>query len=82
MRCTYKNCNRKCIPLIAGLERCVKRGRHARVQDNNSGESDSNDRDDLDKDDNTYTDLNNTALDKEDGIDDSDNFYRSILSDE
>eukprot|EP00957_Ditylum_brightwellii_P082336 6260609-Ditylum_brightwellii.AAC.1 len=70
------------IPLVAGLKRHVKRSRHATVQDNDPEESDSNGGDNLDKDDNAYTDLNNAALDKEDGIDDSDNFYKSILSDE
>eukprot|EP00957_Ditylum_brightwellii_P155347 11825480-Ditylum_brightwellii.AAC.1 len=55
---------------------------HGTVQDDKSEESDNDDKDDLDKNDNVYTDFNNAALDKEYGIDDSDNFYKSILSDE
>eukprot|EP00957_Ditylum_brightwellii_P002906 222261-Ditylum_brightwellii.AAC.1 len=70
------------IPLVAGLERCVKRGRHGTVQEDNPEESDSDNGDDLDKYDNAYTDLNYAALDKEDDNGDSDNFYESILSDE
>eukprot|EP00957_Ditylum_brightwellii_P083682 6360873-Ditylum_brightwellii.AAC.1 len=64
-RYTYNNCNgrfficinifkhtNRGIPLVAGLERHVKRSRHGTVQEDNPEESDSNDGDDLDKDDN------------------------------
>eukprot|EP00957_Ditylum_brightwellii_P135324 10318912-Ditylum_brightwellii.AAC.1 len=68
------------IPLVAGLERHVKKGKCATVEESNSEGSQSNDRTDLDEDDNAYdANIDNAASDEEDGVDDSDNFYTSIL---
>eukprot|EP00957_Ditylum_brightwellii_P118473 9035670-Ditylum_brightwellii.AAC.1 len=54
------------IPLVADLERRVKKGRRGTVQEDDPEESDSGDGDNLDKDDNSLADLNSAASDKED----------------
>eukprot|EP00957_Ditylum_brightwellii_P095849 7302759-Ditylum_brightwellii.AAC.1 len=70
------------VPLIVGLERHVKRGRHATVEENKSDESQSIDSSDLDEDGNAYANTDNAASDEEDGNNDSDDFYASILGDD
>eukprot|EP00957_Ditylum_brightwellii_P164384 12514904-Ditylum_brightwellii.AAC.1 len=66
-RCDYSNCSTRFFVSINIIKNESKRGT---VQEDDPEESDSDDRNDLDKDDDAFADLNNAASDEEDGIDD------------